>query len=197
MSEHDLRRHCTWSVDIDCDRVRGFGMVKVIVRSFNLRLCFCHGMKWLEGLTISGDVICRVGVNDSIVGRLLLCGHINCDHGVLINWIWIYDWEDKWLSIGSRSQFSWSQISINFCLHLCRIWRPHILVLTFWLNMSLPSTSMAYDAMTCLTPTVTLPTVSLRCWRLATAPSSWQIMWHRERGLSFCTRWVQMNVGGR
>jgi hypothetical protein len=49
-----------------------------------------HGMKGLEEVTISGDVICHAGLKDPIVGRLLLGGHIDRDHCVLF-----YDGEEK------------------------------------------------------------------------------------------------------
>ena len=46
-------------------------------------LSISHGIKGREEVTITGDVICHTGVKDPIVGRLLLCGHIDRDHSVL------------------------------------------------------------------------------------------------------------------
>jgi len=48
-------------------------------------LSFCHGIKGLKEETISGDMICRTGVKDPIVGRMLLCGHIDRDQRVLMD----------------------------------------------------------------------------------------------------------------
>jgi len=54
-------------------------------------LRFCHVMKGLEEVTISGDAICHTSVKDPIIGRLLLCGHSDPDDHVLMDWIRFYD----------------------------------------------------------------------------------------------------------
>jgi len=80
MLQDDLRGLRIWPVDIKRNGSRAFGIDKAVVCCLDLMLPLCHGVKGLKEVTVAGDVICRSGVKNPIIGRSICRCYIDRDH---------------------------------------------------------------------------------------------------------------------
>jgi len=80
MLQDNLRGLRIWPVDIKRNCSRAFGIDKAVVCCLDLVLPLCHGVIGLKEVTIAGDVICRSGVTNPIIGRSICRCHIDRDH---------------------------------------------------------------------------------------------------------------------
>jgi hypothetical protein len=82
MLQDDLRGLCIWPVNIKRNGSRALGIEKAVVCRLDLILPLCQGVKGLKEVTIAGDVICRSGTMNPIIGRSICRCHIHRDHRV-------------------------------------------------------------------------------------------------------------------
>ena len=71
MLQDELCGICILPVDAKCNGSTAFGIDKAVVCRLDLVLPLCHGLKGLKKVTIAGDVICRAGVKNPMIGRLI------------------------------------------------------------------------------------------------------------------------------
>jgi len=68
MLQDNLRALRIWPVDLKSNRSRAFSIDKAVVCRLDLMLPICNGVEGVKEVTVAGDVICRTGVKNPIIG---------------------------------------------------------------------------------------------------------------------------------
>jgi len=82
MLQEDLCGLRIWPVDMQRTGSRAFGIDRAVVCCLDLMLPLRCGVKGLKEVTVAGDMICRSGVKNPMIGRSICRCYIYRDQRV-------------------------------------------------------------------------------------------------------------------